>query len=604
MKAFFGKIWAWVLANKILAGIIAGATVVVLAVAIAVPCGVSASKKKKAAQEQQSQQQQPAGDQGSGQQGGEGGEGGGQQGHTHNYVFKEFAWKETPNNFTADAVYECAADHEQILYTAEVTKTDHTDPTCMATGSNHWHASYDGHEDDKVEGMSALGHLWGEPDWVWAPDHQSATATFHCQRAGCTDSHEEVATVANGDIQISHTTLPGHEDDGEDSYVATVALEGNNYSSDPEPVIVGPVGHDWNEFGYCGLDGAYKGDPVDLESGITKVIGEMDAGDIEYFRIRVTAKHRVVYALTELDPDEVSFAYNNHGTPQALALETTPTTVENIGADGYIYIKVEAKVDKTNASITLSESHYGNYCGVCYGCEEFLYPANELEVGVEKSGISLTQNVAQCYRCPAEIGHTYAYTHTNLSSGDLHFKYIGENGIDDVRNYNLSDPFPEDSLDNYIYLRITPSATTTNASLTINVVGHAYNGLGLCSCGAYAGSNLTNGVSTGMFDLAPLTKKFYHYTVVGTGDVAINLAYSPSNPVAVESMQSEVYIKTSDPLQPYVACDCYDSSNFDADWQNVSGFFTEGDELYIVITNSSSSTTAINVTVTLTEAQQ
>ena len=38
MKAFFGKIWAWVLANKVLAAIIAGGTAVVLAVAIAVPC--------------------------------------------------------------------------------------------------------------------------------------------------------------------------------------------------------------------------------------------------------------------------------------------------------------------------------------------------------------------------------------------------------------------------------------------------------------------------------------------------------------------------------------------------------------------------------------
>lgn len=600
MKAFFGKIWAWVLANKVLAAIIAGGTAVVLAVAIAVPCGVSASKKKKAAQEQESQQQQQQpSDGGEGQQGGEGGEGGGQQGHTHNYVFKEFAWKETPNNFTADAVYECAADHEQVLYAAEVTKTDHTDPTCMATGSNHWHASYDGHEDDKVEGISALGHLWGEPDWIWAPDHQSATATFHCERAGCTDSHEEVATVANGDIQISHTTLPGHEDDGEDSYVATVALEGNNYSSDPEPVIVGPVGHDWNGFGYCGLDGAYLGDPVDLVPGVNKVIGEMDAGDIEYFRVPITAKHLVRYALTELDSDEVSFAYNNHGTPQALALSTTSTYVENIGADGYIYIKVEARVAKTNASITLYEFHYGNYYGVCHGCEEFLFPANELEVGVKKSGISLTKDVAQCYRCPAEIGHTYSYSHTNLTSSDLHFGYIGENGIDDVRDYDLSDPFPEDSLDNYIYLRITPSATTSGASLTINVVGHAYNGLGLCSCGAYAGSNLTDGVQTGLFDLAPATKKFYHYVVVGTGDVAIHLSYPVGNSSSVSQLDSEVYIKTGP--SSYELCGYNDGDNYSADWQNTQGFFNTGDELYIVISNPTSYT-ATNVTVTLTEA--
>ena len=120
MKAFFGKIWAWVLAHKLIAGIIAGATVVVLAVAIAVPCGVSASRKKKAAQEQQSQQQQPAGDQGGGQQGG--GDSGGSQGHTHSYTFDSFVWTTTAGNYTAKAKYVCAEDSAEELHDATVTK--------------------------------------------------------------------------------------------------------------------------------------------------------------------------------------------------------------------------------------------------------------------------------------------------------------------------------------------------------------------------------------------------------------------------------------------------------------------------------------------------
>lgn len=77
MKAFFKKVWAWVLAHKLIAGIIAGAFVVALTVAIVVPVSVSASRKKKAAQESQQQQQPSGGGEGGGQQGGEGGEGGG-----------------------------------------------------------------------------------------------------------------------------------------------------------------------------------------------------------------------------------------------------------------------------------------------------------------------------------------------------------------------------------------------------------------------------------------------------------------------------------------------------------------------------------------------
>ena len=109
MKAFFAKIWAWVLANKVLSAIIAGGTAVVLEVAIAVPCGVSASKKRKAAQEQETQQSQPSsggdaggqggsqqggGEQGGGQQQGGGEQGGGQAAHEHQW---SVAWS---NNAT------------------------------------------------------------------------------------------------------------------------------------------------------------------------------------------------------------------------------------------------------------------------------------------------------------------------------------------------------------------------------------------------------------------------------------------------------------------------------------------------------------------------
>ena len=85
MKAFFKKIWDWVLAHKLIAGIIAGATVAVLVVAIAVPCGVSASRKRKAA-EQETQQNGGGSQQntdGGQQQGGE--QGGGGVAHTHKW---------------------------------------------------------------------------------------------------------------------------------------------------------------------------------------------------------------------------------------------------------------------------------------------------------------------------------------------------------------------------------------------------------------------------------------------------------------------------------------------------------------------------------------
>ena len=140
MKAFFAKIWAWVLANKVLAAIIAGATVVVLTVAIVVPVSVSSAKKKKAAQEQQSQQQQPAGDQGGGGQ-----QGGGEGAKSFTITWKDYAGNvletdtnvkpgamptfdgEVPNKPSAyeDETYEAfkAWDKEVVAATADATYT-------------------------------------------------------------------------------------------------------------------------------------------------------------------------------------------------------------------------------------------------------------------------------------------------------------------------------------------------------------------------------------------------------------------------------------------------------------------------------------------------
>ena len=64
MKAFFAKIWAWVLAHKVVAICIAAGSALVIATAVAVPVGVSSAKKKKAQEETQQPDNTPSGDQG------------------------------------------------------------------------------------------------------------------------------------------------------------------------------------------------------------------------------------------------------------------------------------------------------------------------------------------------------------------------------------------------------------------------------------------------------------------------------------------------------------------------------------------------------------
>ena len=97
MKAFFAKIWAWVLAHKVVAICIAAGTALVIATAVAVPVGVSSVKKKKAQQETQQPDNTPSGgDQGGQQQGGEqggGNQGGGEQGSGQSAPTYTVVWK-------------------------------------------------------------------------------------------------------------------------------------------------------------------------------------------------------------------------------------------------------------------------------------------------------------------------------------------------------------------------------------------------------------------------------------------------------------------------------------------------------------------------------
>ena len=496
MKAFFAKIWAWVLANKVLAGIIAGATVVVLTVAIVVPVSVSASKKKKAAQEQETQQSQPAGDQSSGDQGGQqsgGDQGGGQAAHEHKW---SVAW-------TNDA-------------------------------TSHWHAC-SGCDDKKDEAnhtindygfCSVCGRYLGVSGLAFTDD-------------GCTFK-------------------------GVENYYYDVTSEQFDMTQ----------GQDY----FCRISGAVNGHTFEFIDGDP---------------------------YTTIDSAISAYAMVN-GAP--VAVDLLGNDQAQIGADGYLYIKISAAQldDFDDVWFQIWQYHDFDAVGYCQseGCN--YYGGKEVVVGTSSGSLGLRDNEYRFFRAPAVAGHKYKITFTNFGPTSQLDAFVISSTSDYVAFNDIKTSggavFPEDTADNYIYIRIIPEGNGPSASFTVNVEGpHSYNGLGICACGDYLGTNLTNGVATAPFDLASGAKKFYHYVIVGTGDIVIDLDFSPSNSVAVSSMESEVYLKTSDPLQPFELCEYVDGTNFDAEWQRSDGFFHTGDELYIVIHNTSA-VSALNVTVTLAEA--
>lgn len=102
----------------------------------------------------------------------------------------------------------------------------------------------------------ALGHKWGNPEWIWSEDHSSASAKFTCQNdAG------HIETV-NAEISSSMTEADC-TNDGEVVYTAKVVFNEETYT-DVQKVTITATGHitgtewksdgtgHWNECTVCG----------------------------------------------------------------------------------------------------------------------------------------------------------------------------------------------------------------------------------------------------------------------------------------------------------------------------------------------------------------
>ena len=88
------------------------------------------------------------------------------------------------------------------------------------------------------ETIPALQHDWSEqPEWNWADDYTSATATFTCAR-GCKET--ETATITS-------TTTATCTANGDTTYTATATFNGQTYTNEKE-VKTEAAGHTWGEW--------------------------------------------------------------------------------------------------------------------------------------------------------------------------------------------------------------------------------------------------------------------------------------------------------------------------------------------------------------------
>ena len=547
IKAFFGKIWAWVLAHKLIAGIIAGATVAVLVVAIAVPCSVSASRKKKAAQEQQSQQQQPAGDQGGGQQGG--GDSGGNQGHTHNYVFDSFVWTTTAGNYTAKAKYVCAADSEYELHDAQMSKDNgkHEDPSCDNDGKDVWVATYDGHTDTKNEVLAATGHDWSATaQWEWALDYSEVTATVTC--ANCAMEHEE-----HPGVMESVTTQPTCEGEGLATYTASFDYAGHHYADARENVALAALGHDTNAHQFCSRCLTYMSETLDLNAPST--LNSTLHGGEAFFRFEWEDGKHYFIGLDGWNHDRLETNYYYINMQLQFVELTIPDFVydnadswvpvrvdqyidDSLALDSYIYVEMELDnaLDTNPCHIELQDAHTDpNAYGFCAGGD---YLGQNGTIGQEVNTGALDDGTKKFIKYSAVAEHTYQLTYTGWVSEEIkvyRYDMLSDGYVEMVRYSGGKFDTPEASeFNNEFFVVATAGAIVPSSSITISLVGHLkLDEFGMCvdHPEVYCGTELsTDFIETGI-NIDSGKKAFYKFAYdaghkYSFGDTSYEITYS------------------------------------------------------------------------------
>ena len=160
----------------------------------------------------------------------------------HEYLFDSFVW----DGVSAIARYVCERDADHILsYDAVVTSEVTTPPTCEEAGVRLYKATYDGYFDVREVPIAAIGHEYGEPEFIWTPIYSSdagtsfgsdddaertpmgytAVARFTCRHdsAHYVDLEAQVSSIDNGATCTA---------DAYRTYTASVVREGEIYSDD------------------------------------------------------------------------------------------------------------------------------------------------------------------------------------------------------------------------------------------------------------------------------------------------------------------------------------------------------------------------------------
>ena len=638
MKAFFAKIWAWVLANKVLAAIIAGGTAVVLAVAIAVPCGVSAAKKKKAAQEETSIPGDNSGSQ-SGDQGGH---------TTHTWAT---AWSHDETNHwhacTGCTEKNDVEAHKFGAWTiVSETKEERTCSTCgykeeknhvhtfadawESDAANHWHESTCGHDVKGSEAdhttneygfCSVCGRYLGAQfafedqggyfDFVHEQMDMAANQVYFCRISGAISGHmyeledgdplfgdpgtniyDAVSAYTMIDGQPNVVDLSGTipSEIGSDGYLY-IKLDATNLYDRDDVWFRIVQNHAPNDFGFCSVDGC------DYYCGLLRTVGvstnrHFESGKKVFFRYQVVKGHEYYITHTGLTASEIN-AYSISSTDGSFVI------VPNIkiagggvfpadAADSYLYVVITPSATN-DGSITVNYTGHGSLdsYGFCNACGE--YDGTPV-VGMNIPVINLEFGEEDYYRFPIKQHFAYELEDSTPEMTDGVTKgYLRLSSGFEEYEFDMSN-YIEDVGDGYMYLVINCTYITgiNNGELSIHEFTEPVDAYGFYNlCNEYSGVELQYEVAADPITLANGEHAFFKFKLSNLPEdksvIEVTYTTGDHSSTCISYDNVRIYYFESDTPTELLADDWY-GGNWNVEYYPTSGKNTDDGYIYIVIT--------------------
>lgn len=159
----------------------------------------------------------------------------------HQWGTVNYSW--TADNSRVTASCSCTICHTQKTETVNSKRTVISNPTCTTEGKVEYKATFTDPvfpADTRYVFISATGHKWGTPTYVWAPDNSTCTATCTCQN---NSSHKNTKTVDSTSTVFQQATC---ENKGVRKY--TAVFNDDCFSTQTKTLADIPAtGHDWSD---------------------------------------------------------------------------------------------------------------------------------------------------------------------------------------------------------------------------------------------------------------------------------------------------------------------------------------------------------------------